>query len=55
MRKEFPILVEMAHKGLWGGRSALAIKDQQHMENTISYIQRHQPDNLKLPKGMEIG
>lgn len=53
MRRDFPILKEMASKGMWGGRSALAIKDQKHLANTISYIQSHKPDNTKIHKGVE--
>lgn len=48
LRKEFPVLVEMAEKGLWGGKSYEAIKDQEHLKNCISYICKHQPDNTKV-------
>lgn len=33
---------------LWGGTSCKYIKDEQHLLNTISYIERHQPDNTKI-------
>lgn len=48
LRKEFPILVEQVETGLWGGKSWEAIKDEKHLDNCISYIQRHQPDNTKV-------
>lgn len=48
LRKEFPCLVEEAQKGLWGGRSWEAIKDEKHLINCRSYIERHRPDNTKL-------
>lgn len=48
LRKEFPILVEQVEKGLWGGRSYTPIKDKAHLENCISYIRRHRPDNTKV-------
>lgn len=48
LRKEFPVLVEQVEKGLWGGKSWQAIKDAEHLQNCISYIQRHQPDNTKI-------
>ena len=48
MRKEFPILVEQVEKGLWGGKSCTPIKNEEHLENCISYIQRHRPDNTKV-------
>ncbi|MBR6537374.1 MAG: IS200/IS605 family transposase [Lachnospiraceae bacterium] len=48
IRKEFPILVEQVEKGLWGGKSWEPIKDEDHLKNCISYIQRHQPDNTKV-------
>lgn len=48
LRKEFPILVEMSEKSLWGGKSCEAIKDEKHLKNCISYIHRHQPDNTKV-------
>lgn len=47
MRKEFPILVEQVSKGLWGGNSWEPIVDKKHLDNCISYIRRHQPDNTK--------
>lgn len=47
LRKEFPVLVEQVEKGLWGGKSWEAIKDEGHLNNCISYIQRHRPDNTK--------
>lgn len=48
MRKEFPILIEQARKGLWGGKSYRAITDEEHLSNAVSYIRRHQPDNTKI-------
>lgn len=48
LRKEFPILVDLVEKGLWGGKSYEAIKDKEHLNNCISYIRRHQPDNTKV-------
>lgn len=48
IRKEFPILVGMVEKGLWGGKSCTYIKDSMHYSNTKSYISRHLPDNTKL-------
>lgn len=48
LRKEFPQLVEKARKGLWGGLSCEAIKDEIHLKNCISYIRRHLPDNTKM-------
>lgn len=48
LRKEFPILIEKIPKGLWGGKSCEPIKDINHLNNCISYIKRHQPDNTKI-------
>jgi len=48
LRKEFPILVTEAEKGLWGGRSWTAIKNEDHLTSCRSYILRHRPDNTKL-------
>ena len=48
LRKEFPILVERIPKGLWGGTSWEPIADKSHLDNCISYIKRHQPDNTKV-------
>ena len=48
LRKEFPILVEQVEKGLWGGKSCTPIKNEEHLENCIFYIRRHQPDNTKV-------
>ncbi|MCD7834080.1 MAG: IS200/IS605 family transposase [Lachnospiraceae bacterium] len=48
LRKEFPELVRISPKALWGGKSCLPIKDQSHLNNCISYIHKHQPDNTKI-------
>lgn len=48
IRKEYPILVEQVPKGLWGGKSWEPIVDKSHLDNCISYIKRHQPDNTKV-------
>lgn len=48
LRKEFPVLIDEAEKGLWGGRSWEAIKDYSHLINCKSYIERHMPDNTKV-------
>lgn len=48
LRKEFPILVEQIPKGLWDGTSWEPIADKRHLDNCISYIKRHQPDNTKV-------
>ena len=48
LRKEFPVLVEQIPKGLWGGKSFEPIVDKNHLDNCISYIRRHQPDNTKI-------
>lgn len=48
LRKEFPILVERIPKGLWGGKSCEPIVDKKHLDNCMSYIRRHQPDNTKV-------
>ena len=48
LRKEIPILVEQIPKGLWGGKSCEPIVDRKHLDNCISYIRRHQPDNTKI-------
>lgn len=48
IRKEYPILVEQVPKGLWGGRSWEPIVDEKHLNNCISYIRRHRPDNTKV-------
>ena len=48
LRKEFPILIKQVPKGLWGGKSWEAIRNLEHLNNCISYIQRHQPDNTKV-------
>ncbi|MCD7740822.1 MAG: IS200/IS605 family transposase [Ruminococcus sp.] len=52
LRKEYPILIEEAEKGLWGGCSWKAIKDAKHLEHCRSYIQRHLPDNTKMDEEM---
>lgn len=48
LRKEFPILIKQVPKGLWGGKSWEAIRNLEHLNNCISYIQRHQADNTKV-------
>lgn len=48
IRKEYPVLVEQVPKGLWGGKSWEPIADKKHLDNCISYIKRHQPDNTKV-------
>lgn len=48
MRQLYPELVVEADKGLWGGTSAKAIKDESHLQHCLSYIQRHRPDNTKI-------
>lgn len=48
LRKEFPVLVEQIPKGLRGGKSFEPIVDKNHLDNCISYIRRHQPDNTKI-------
>lgn len=48
IRSEYPILVDEVKAGLWGGKSWEAIKDEMHLNNCVSYIRRHQPDNTKL-------
>ncbi len=48
IRSEYSILVEEVQDGLWGGKSWEAIKDEKHLNNCVSYIQRHQPDNTKI-------
>lgn len=50
LRKEFPVLIEQVPKGLWGGRSWEPIVDEKHLNNCISYIRRHRPDNTKIDK-----
>ena len=48
LRRECPILDQEAEKGLWGGRSWKAIRDDAHLERCRSNIQRHLPDNTKM-------
>lgn len=48
MRQTYPELITEATKGLWGGTSVKAIKDENHLQNCLSYIQRHRPDNTKI-------
>ncbi len=48
MHKQYHELVEKLGKHLWGGTSCSAIKDESHLSNCKSYIERHQPDNTKL-------
>lgn len=48
IRKEYHILVEQVPKGLWGGKSWEPIVDKSHLDNCVSYIKRHKPDNTKL-------
>ncbi|MCD7738844.1 MAG: IS200/IS605 family transposase [Lachnospiraceae bacterium] len=52
LRQEYPILVQEAEKGLWGGRSWKAIRDEAHLEHCRSYIQRHLPDNTKMDEAI---
>ncbi|MDU2265241.1 transposase [Clostridium celatum] len=48
MRQEYPELKEEIKDGLWGGKSCTYIKDNDHLQNCKSYIERHQPDNTKV-------
>lgn len=48
MRQAYSELITEANKGLWGGTSVKAIKDENHLQNCLSYIQRHRPDNTKI-------
>ena len=48
MRKEYPELLSLNRQSLWGGKSAKPIVDETHLQNCISYIRRHQPDNTKI-------
>ena len=48
MRKEFPELLELSKDSLWGGKSCEPVKDENHLNNCISYIRRHRPDNTKV-------
>ena len=48
IREEYPILKQKIEKGLWGGTSFSAIKDEKHFDNCQSYIRRHRPDNTKV-------
>lgn len=41
LRKEFPDLKEINDEHLWGGRQCKVIVNQEHYDNTISYIRRH--------------
>lgn len=45
IRKEFPELVDLNAKNLWGGKACTYIKDQQHLNNAKAYIDRHDPNN----------
>ena len=47
MRKDY-ISLKKEMPRLWGGKSCTFIQDENHLQNTISYIKRHQPDNTKL-------
>lgn len=48
LKKEFPVLISEAQKGLLGGKSWEAVRDKRHLENCKSYIERHRPDNTKM-------
>ncbi len=48
MRKEYPKLKNQIEKSLWGGKSCTYIKDEEHLEHAISYINRHRPDKTKV-------
>lgn len=48
MRKKYIQLKNNSDTSLWGGTSCNYIRDEQHLLNTISYIERHQPDNTKI-------
>ena len=48
MRKEYPELLSLNKVSLWGGKGYEPIVDETHLQNCISYIRRHQPDNTKI-------
>ncbi len=48
IRKKYEQVRDINETSLWGGTSCKYIKDEQHLINTIFYIERHQPDNTKI-------
>lgn len=48
MRECYPELKTEEMPRLWGGKSCKYIKDEEYLQNAISYITRHRPDNTKV-------
>ena len=48
IRSEFPVLKKLHKNQLWGGKACTNIRNLEHLNNAIAYIDRHDPEDSRV-------